>query len=135
MSHETAGELQRLIDRPVRATHITVPLERRVRAAPGLVVHRSDRVRGMRFPPGIVPQTWVEDTILDIAAAKDNCDDVYALVTRAFGRGLTGQGPMRTAMRSRQRLRWRAKSSGAQNRCAPSAGPPLIPAFPPLYAP
>lgn len=112
LSHETAAELQGLVDRPSRVTHITIPPHRRVRAAPGMMLHISARVRQLRFPPGELPRTWVEDTILDLAEAADDSDAVCGWVTRAFGRRLTAEGPMRATMAQRRRQRWRSELDG-----------------------
>jgi hypothetical protein len=107
LSHETAAELQQLADRPAPLIHVTVPKERRVRAVPGLVVHRSATVARMRFPADVLPRTWVEDTILDLTQAADTLDDVCGWVTRAFGRRLTNEAKLRAVMELRKKLRWR----------------------------
>jgi hypothetical protein len=109
LSHETAAELQGLLDKPAPLIHLMVPGERRVRQVPGVVIHTSARVSGARFPLGTLPQTWVEDTILDLTDAADNFDDVCGWVTKAFGRRLTGEGALRATMGQRGRLRWRSE--------------------------
>jgi hypothetical protein len=112
LSHETAAELHALVDRPAPLIHVTVPAGRRVRPAPGLVIHLSARARDARFPPGITPHTFVEDTILDLVHAAGQFDDVCGWVTRAFGRRLTGAGPLLATMSQRKKLRWRAELEG-----------------------
>jgi hypothetical protein len=107
LSHETAAEVDSLVDRPSAAIHVTIPNDRRVYPAPGLRVHRSRHLRDLRFPPGELPRTWIEDTILDLAATKSDLDDVCALVTAAFGRHKTSEGTMRTVLRERGFHRWR----------------------------
>ncbi|MBV9380333.1 MAG: hypothetical protein JOY82_26010 [Streptosporangiaceae bacterium] len=109
LSHQTAAELQQLDGGEAPTIHVTVPTERRVRAAPGLVVYRSARVAGMRFPPGALPQTWIEDTILDLTQSAETFDDACRWVTRAFGKGLTNEGKLRAALRQRRKLRWRSR--------------------------
>ncbi len=109
LSHETAAELQRLLDKPAPLIHLTVPPARRVAPQPGLKIHRSRRtVTGQRFPPGVLPQTFVDDTLLDLIDKAGTFDEVCALVTRAFGRRLTGEGRLRATARLRGRLRWRS---------------------------
>jgi len=109
LSHETAAELQRLVDKPAPLIHLTVPLARRVIPQEGLRIHISRHIQAdQRFPPGVLPQTLVEDTILDLVDQADTVDEVCALITRAFGRRLTGEGVLRATMRPRGRLRWRS---------------------------
>lgn len=111
LSHETAAELQRLVEKPVPLIHVTVPTERRVCAVPGLVVHRSSFVSRLRFPPGVLPQTWIEDTILDLTQAAETFDDACGWITRAFGRRLTNEHALRATMGLRKKLRWRTDLS------------------------
>jgi hypothetical protein len=112
LSHETAAELHGLIDRPAIGIHVTVPASRRVRPVPGLVIHLSARARNAYFPRGVLPHTFVEDTVLDLVGAADSFDDVCGWVTRAFGRRLTGEGPLLATMSQRKKLRWRAELVG-----------------------
>jgi hypothetical protein len=112
LSHETAAELHGLTDRPAIAIHVTVPGSRRVRSAPGLVIHLSARARNVWFPRGVLPHTSVEDTVLDLVDAADSFDDVCGWVTRAFGRRLTSEGPLLATMTQRKKLRWRAELEG-----------------------
>jgi hypothetical protein len=107
LSHESAAELQRLIDKPARLIHVTVPITRRVAPAPGVAIHLSHRVADARFPVGVLPRTWVEDTVLDLAEAAETIDDVCGWITRAFGRRLTNEWKLRATMGLRKRLRWR----------------------------
>ena len=109
LSHETAAELQRLLDKPAPLIHLTVPEARRVAPQEGLRIHLSRQAAAdQRFPPGVLPQTFVEDTILDLVDQAETVDEVCALITRAFGRRLTGEGTLRAAMRLHKRLRWRS---------------------------
>lgn len=107
LSHETAAEVDQLVDRPSPVIHLTVRSEHRVHEAPGLRVHRSRRLRDLPFPAGELPRTWVEDTILDLADTKRDFDDVCALVTAAFGRHKTSAGIMRAVLAERRLHRWR----------------------------
>jgi hypothetical protein len=113
LSHETAGELQKLTDRPSAFIHLTVPGSRRVTGVKGLVIHVSDQVWRLPFPHGVLPATLPEDTIIDLAESADDVDDVYGWVTRAFGREITGDFKMRVAIGRRRKLRWRSELAEA----------------------
>jgi hypothetical protein len=121
LSHETAAELHGLTDRPAHLIHVTVPVGRRVRPVPGLVIHLSARASNAWFPRGVLPHTFVEDTVLDLVDAADDFDDVCGWVTRAFGRRLTGEGPLLAAMSQRKKLRWRAELEGLMRAAAGGA--------------
>jgi len=109
LSHETAAELQRLIDKPAPLIHVTVPFARRVALQEGLKIHRSRTlIADQPFPPGVLPQTFVDDTILDLVDQATTFDEACALVTRAFGRRLTSEGRLRATAQLRKRLRWRS---------------------------
>jgi len=108
LSHETAAELNGLADRPSRLIHVTIPAYRRVRESPGIKIHLSAHVdESARFPRGVLPRTVVEETITDLVSAADSLDEACGWITAAFGRRLTGEGPLRMTMGTRKRLRWR----------------------------
>lgn len=107
LSHETAAEIDGLIDTRSADIHLTVPGPRRVQKVAGIQIHRSRRLGGLRFPPGEIPRTWTEDTVFDIAETKDDLDDVCALVTAAFGRKKVSASRMRLVLAKRTRQRWR----------------------------
>jgi hypothetical protein len=108
LSHETAAQFQRLLDKPAPLIHLTLPSARQAVQQPGLKIHRSRRILAdRRFPPGVLPQTLVDDTLLDLIDQAETFDEVCALLTRAFGRRLTSAGRLRATARLRQRLRWR----------------------------
>ena len=110
LSHETAAELNGLTDRRSSLIHVSIPASRRVRQPNGVRIHGSAHIdAGARFPRGIVPHTMVEDTIIDLVNAAETLDDVIAWVTSAFGRRLTAEGPLRRALSSHQKLRWRGQ--------------------------
>jgi hypothetical protein len=70
LSHETAAELQGLSDRRSSLIHVTIPPSRRVTSVDGVVIHISAQTdAGVRFPRGVVPRTFVEETILDLVHA------------------------------------------------------------------
>jgi hypothetical protein len=111
LSHETAAEVHRLIDKPSGKIHITVPRSRRPaqnNPVRGVVIHRSDQSQPQRLPPWQVPRTRIEDTVLDLVAAASNFDDAYGWISRAISRELVTAGMLREALAARQRVRWRA---------------------------
>jgi hypothetical protein len=107
LSHETAAELHGLITIPVPLIHITVPEDRRVSPVPGLVIHRTARAADRRFPEGVLPVTWKEETVLDLTDAAKDFDDVCGWVTAAFARGMVTEGTMLAFVSRRKKLRWR----------------------------
>jgi hypothetical protein len=109
LSHETAAELQRLLDKAAPLIHVSVPSARRVVPQKGIKIHIVRNVRyGRRFPLGVLPQTFVEETILDLVSEAETFDEVCGLITRAFGRRLTSEGSLRATAELRKRLRWRS---------------------------
>jgi len=108
LSHETAAELQRLADQPVETIHVTVPGQRRIKAAEGISLHRSARAVEAMHRDTSPPRTRVEETLLDLTQTALTIDDVCGWVTRAFARELTDETRLRAAMKERARLRWRA---------------------------
>jgi hypothetical protein len=110
LSHETAAELHGLSDRPSRLIHVTVPATRRVTPVNGMIIHVSARTDPRaRFPRGVLPRTLLEETILDLVHAARDLDDACGWVTRAFGRGLTGEALLRATLSRRKKLRWRSQ--------------------------
>lgn len=109
LSHETAAELHGLAVPPTPLIHVTVPASRRVRPTRNIVIHiRAGAGAGAaRFPPGVIPRTRVEETILDLAHAAGELDDARDWVTAAFAKGLTTDVKIRAAMNGRKKLRWR----------------------------
>jgi Transcriptional regulator, AbiEi antitoxin len=109
LSHETAAERAGLADKPAGVIHITVPNQRTVTRIRGIVIHRSTRCEQTRHPARLPPQTTVEETGLDLAAAAVSLDDAVGWVTRALGRRLTIQAELRQALALRSRIRWRTE--------------------------
>jgi hypothetical protein len=107
LSHETAAELQGLIDGQFPLVQVTIPRNRQVRAPEGVVIRRSPHMSRPWQPLGIPPQTFVDETIIDLAQAATNLDDVIAVVTSAFGRRLTDEAHLKRAAAERKKLRWR----------------------------
>jgi hypothetical protein len=107
LSHQTAAEVAHVIDSPSELVHVTVPAERRVARAPGIVIHASTRASERLHPARLPPQTRVEETVLDLVDCAGSLDDAVGWVTRALGRRLTTQDRLRAALARRARLRWR----------------------------
>jgi hypothetical protein len=108
LSYETAAELHGLSDRPAKSVHVTIPYDRRIVAASGITLHRSDRVLEAVQTHAYPPRTTVEETVLDLTQTAMSFDDVCGWVTRAIARELTDEATLKTAMTKRGRLRWRA---------------------------
>jgi hypothetical protein len=107
LSHETAAELQGLIDGQFPLVQVTIPRNRQVRPLEGVVIRRSAHMSRPWQPLGIPPHTFVDETIIDLVQAATNIDEVIALVTGAFGRKLTDEAHLRRAAAERKKLRWR----------------------------
>lgn len=109
LSHETAAEIIRLVDRESPRIHVAIPADRRVRPPQGVTIHLSSGGNaGWRFARGIPPHTFAEETVIDLANAATSLDDVIACVTAAFARDLTSGERLRQEAATRKRLRWRA---------------------------
>ena len=114
LSHESAAELQGLVDKPAEVIHVTVPASRRVTPVPGLVIHLSDLPERLaEYPVGEVPMTLVADTVIDLAETCASVDDMYGWVGRAFGRKGVAVDvvSLLAAVALRKKLRWRAELS------------------------
>lgn len=75
-------------------------------------------------PVGLPQHTFIEETIVDLAQAVTNLDDVIALVTNAFSRKLSSEPLLRRAAAERKKLRWRweleeiiSMAAGGRTRC------------------
>jgi len=107
LSHRTAAEVASLADEPGELVHVTIPGERRVALAAGIVIHRSARAAQAVHPVRLPPQTRIEETVLDLADAARTIDDAVGWITRALGRRLTTQARLQDALAQRPRIRWR----------------------------
>jgi hypothetical protein len=107
LSFRSAAEVYGLTDEVGELVHVTVPADRRVERADGIVVHYSKWAREARHPTFTPPRTRVEDTILDLVSTSPTVDQVVGVVTRGLGRRLTTPGRLRAAMERRGRMRWR----------------------------
>jgi hypothetical protein len=108
LSHRTAAQGVGVADpEPGALVHVTVPSERRIVPAGGLIVHVSARAAAARHPRRRPPQTRVEETVLDLATDAATPDDAVAWVAAACGRSLTAPDRIARALRARDRFRWR----------------------------
>jgi len=110
LSHETAAEVNGLTERTSRLIHVTIQTGRRVKQPPGVKIHRSAYLDlKARFPRGLLPHTLVEETVIDLVETAGSFDEACGWVTAAFGRRLTWEGPLRTSLGTRKKLRWRGQ--------------------------
>jgi hypothetical protein len=109
LSYQTAAEVAGIVARPASVVHITIPGNRRVARTPGIVIHTSARAQAARHPARPPPQTRVEETLLDLAAAARTIDDACGWITRGLGSRLTTQDKLRRAFEQRAKIRWRAE--------------------------
>jgi Transcriptional regulator, AbiEi antitoxin len=110
LSHETAAEVNGLTERQSALINVSIPADRRVSPPNGVKVHLTPYLDlKARFPRGVVPHTLVEETVIDLVDAAKSFDEACGWVTAAFGRRLTGEGPLRTTLDARRKLRWRGQ--------------------------
>jgi hypothetical protein len=107
LSHQTAAELNGLLDRPSSAIHVTVPAERRPSPIPGVVIHHSERATSAVHPGPVLPRTRVEETVVDLTQTARTTEEAIGWIASACGRRLTTADRLRQALRARTRLRWR----------------------------
>ena len=110
LSHETAAEVQELIDKPAAKIHITVPISHDpARRAPirGVIIHRSRQIASEPLPPWQLPRTPIADTVLDLIESAATTDDAFGWLTRAIGRDLVTTGMLTAALAGRKRMRRR----------------------------
>jgi hypothetical protein len=83
LSHETAAELEGLLDGPARRSdrdiHLTVPTSRRVVPPSRVNRYYSHRVEEMRHPVREPPRTRVEETVVDLTQSARTLDDAMGL--------------------------------------------------------
>jgi hypothetical protein len=109
LSHETAAELHQLTGRPSQLIHVAVPAGRKVAAAAGLRVHRLARTYEPPDAHRDPPHTTIEDTVLDLVDTSATLADAIGWLTSAFGRQLTSEARLLSALSWRDRIRWRAR--------------------------
>ena len=104
LSHQTAGYLAGLLSELPSKVHVVIPLDRRVTAPPGVVVHRTRRQPVVGGDP---PRTATVETLLDLADECTDAAQVIALVTRGLQRRDLERGAVTAALVLRPRARWR----------------------------
>jgi hypothetical protein len=107
LSHETAAELDGLIDKPGRLIHVTVRSAQHRQAVPGMVIHRTSRSIAFKQERPLPPRTATEETVLDLAEGATSFDTVVSLVARACQRRLTTPFLLADSLELRARARWR----------------------------
>lgn len=113
LSHQTAAELDGLLDRPAPLIYVTIPATRRVCAAPGIVIRTRFDIDRARHPVRLPPRTRVEETVLDLWQSSRSLDAAIGWITSALGRRLTTQGLLLEASARRSKLRWRTDIDAA----------------------
>lgn len=121
LSHDTAAELDGLLDEPSVPIHVTVPGYRRVEPIRGVRLHRSIRAEEARHPARLPPRTRAEETVLDLVEASQKLDRALTFVTKACGRRLTTAKRLENAMARRPLMRWREEMRRALNDVASGA--------------
>jgi len=110
LSHQTAAELDGLVDVRGKPIHVTVPHPHHRKPIAGITVHRTSRSSiGIKGQRGLPPRTMTEETVLDLAEGAATFDDVVSLLARACQRSLTTPFLLDDALGQRARMRWRAE--------------------------
>jgi hypothetical protein len=106
ISHESAAHLHELYPVAPTKIHISIPHDRRIAAKRGITLHRTmNPVSTAR--EALLPQTSVEDTVLDRVDDTQRIDQVVALVATAISRRKTTADRLAVALAGRRRARWR----------------------------
>jgi hypothetical protein len=106
-SHLTAARLQGLVDEDPTLIEVSVPHGHRAHGQVGVRIHHPRAWPERRQPAASVPQTRVEDTVLDLVGLARTSDPVVQWVLRACQRRLTTPDRLRGAMAARRRQRHR----------------------------
>lgn len=109
LSHQTAAELDGLIEGRSKLIHVTVPHPRHRQPIAGIAIHRTSRSIGIKEQRGLPPRTMTEETVLDLAQDAASFDDVISLLARACQRRLTKPFLLDETLSQRARMRWRAE--------------------------
>jgi hypothetical protein len=109
LSHETAAELDGLVEKRSKLIHVTVPQAQHRQPIAGLVIHRTRRSVAVRRQGRLPLRTATEETLLDLAQVADSFDDVVALLARACQRRLTTPFLISDTLQLRARVRWRTE--------------------------
>ncbi len=125
LSHETAAELDGLLDKRSRLIHVTVPHPQHGKPVAGIVIHRTSRVIEVREQRLLPPRTTTEETVLDLAQEATSFDAVISLLARACQRRLTTPFLLSENLAMRARARWRAEIGQALQAVADGVHSPL----------
>jgi predicted transcriptional regulator of viral defense system len=125
LSHETAAELDGLLDKCGKLIHLTVPHPQHLKPIAGIEIHRSSRAIGIRQQGRLPPRTMTEETVLDLAQAATSFDDVIALLARACQRRLTTPFLISETLGQRAKMRWRGEIELALRDVASGVHSPL----------
>lgn len=104
LSHSSAAYVHGALPSPGRQIHVTVPHGRRVRAQPGLVVHRC---RFMPWAGGSLRAVEADEAVLELVELARGDDEVVGLLCDAVRAGAQPAGLLARAARY-PRLRNRA---------------------------
>jgi hypothetical protein len=107
LSHQSAAEIQGLMEPSTGPIHVTIPAARTVERMPGVVVHRSRRLATARHPSRSLPQSRIEETVLDLTQLASTLDEAMSWLARAVGGRLTTAKRLVAALALRGRVRWR----------------------------
>jgi hypothetical protein len=125
LSHETAAEVDGLLDKPSKLLHVTIPRSQRLQPIAGIAIHRSTRILEACEPWALPPRTMIEETVLDLVQEAVSFDDVISWLARACQRRLTHPVLIRERIEMRGRLRWRAEMLQALDDVADGVHSPL----------
>ena len=109
LSHETAAELDGLVDKRSKMIHVTVPQSQHRQQIAGIVIHRSRRSIAVQRRGRLPLRTATEETMLDLAEMATSFDDVISLLARACQRRLTTPLLISETLGQRARVRWRTE--------------------------
>ncbi|MFC3991616.1 type IV toxin-antitoxin system AbiEi family antitoxin domain-containing protein [Actinoplanes siamensis] len=100
LCHRSAAEESGLVRSGQGAVHVLIPESRRVRPAPGMVVHRSRYAKARRHPRRRPPQTRLEETVLDLASTSASVDEALRwIIVACLHRRTTPDGIARALER------------------------------------
>ena len=125
LSHETAAELDGLLDKRSKLLHVTIPQSRRIQPIAGFAIHRSTRILEARDPCLLPPRTMIEETVLDLVQDAVSFDDVISVLARACQRRLTFPVLLRQRVEMRGRARRRTEILQALEDVADGVHSPL----------
>jgi hypothetical protein len=121
LSHETAAELQGLVDDKDGPIHVTVPADQnpaRKGELPGVVVHRSRRIRRQQPADGGLPRTPIEVTVADLMSTAGSFDEAYQVLRLAIDRRLATVAALRDEIAGRKRMPYRVRIEHALDELA-----------------